>query len=478
MRKTKIICTLGPSSTSEEVLRNLMLKGMNIVRLNFSHGTYEEHKAKVDMVKRLREELNLTIALLLDTKGPELRTGIFTDGFCRLKEEQVFTFVMEDIEGDNNRCSVTYKNLYKDVAHGSVILVNDGLIEMEVLRVDGTNVVCRVKNAGIIGSQKGMHIPGAALNLPSISPKEEQDVLFAINNGFDFIAVSFVRNANDVEQIRNILNANGGKEIQIVAKIENREGIDNADEIIRVSDGMMVARGDLGVDIFPEEVPTVQKMLIKKCNQAGKPVITATQMLESMVMNPRPTRAEASDVANAIYDGTSAVMLSGETAAGKYPLESLEMMVRIIERTEQGLAYENRFKTKTFDIRGSVTNAISHATCTTAHDLDVAAIISITKSGHTARMVSKFMPACPIIAVTHSERIRRQLALWWGVYPFVIKTEYSTDELFKQAVKKAIDTGMVKKDDLVVLTAGVPAGVSGTTNIMKVEVVGDESNEG
>lgn len=472
MRKTKIICTLGPSSDKEEVIRDMMLKGMNVVRLNFSHGTYEEHKIKVDMVKKLRQELNLPIALLLDTKGPEIRTGIFANGFVELKEDQVFTFVREDIEGDNQKCSVTYKDLYQDVTPGNVVLVNDGLIEMLVEAVEGTNIVCRVKNSGIIGSHKGMHVRGASLKLPSVTPKEIQDVQFAIKNDFDFIALSFVRSKEDVLQIRSILNADGGNDIQVIAKIESREGIENADEIIEISDGIMVARGDLGVDISPEEVPTVQKMLIARCNMAGKPVITATQMLESMVHNPRPTRAEASDVANAIYDGTSAVMLSGETAAGKYPIESLEMMVRIIEKTEQGIDYEERFASKRFDIPVNITNAISHATCTTAHDLDAVAIISITKSGHTARMVSKFKPAYPIIAVTTSERIRRQLALWWGIYPFVIERQTNTDELFRQAVDKAIETGMVKKGDIVVLTAGVPAGVSGTTNIMKVEVAG------
>lgn len=476
MRKTKVICTIGPSSSSEKVLKKLILKGMNVVRLNFSHGTYQDHRTKVEVVKKLREELNLPVALLMDTKGPEIRTGSFTNGSVELKDNQTFTFVIEDIKGDDEKCSITYKELWRDVVPGSKVLVNDGLVEMEVQSVNGTDIVCKVKNSGVIGSHKGMHVPGVPLRLPSVTPKEEQDIKFAIENDFDFIAISFVRNSDDVEQIKKILNSNGGSDIQIVAKIENREGVDNADQIIQASDGIMVARGDLGVDIPPEEVPIVQKMLIRKANKAGKPVITATQMLESMVHNPRPTRAEASDVANAIYDGTSAVMLSGETAAGEYPVESVEMMIRIIEKTEKSIDYEKRFASYRFDMPVNVTNAISHATCMTAHDLDAAAIISITKSGHTAKMVSKFKPAYPIIAVTPSNKIRRQLALWWGIYPFVVPTENDTDKLFSQAVAKAVDTGMVKKDDIVVLTAGVPAGVSGTTNIMKVEVIGDETN--
>ncbi len=476
MRKTKIISTIGPASGTEDILRKLMLKGMNVVRLNFSHGTYEGHKKTVDMVKKLREELGLPVALLLDTKGPEIRTGVFTNGFVKLKENQVYTFVTEDIDGDDERCSITYKELYKDVVPGSIVLVNDGLVEMKVEEIKGTDIVCRVKNSGVIGSHKGMHVRGISLRLPSVTPKEEQDILFAIKNDFDFLAVSFVRSAKDVQEVRSILEANGGSDILIISKIENREGVQNADEIIGASDGIMVARGDLGVDISPEEVPAVQKTLIKKCSRAGKPVITATQMLESMVHNPRPTRAEASDVANAIHDGTSAVMLSGETAAGKYPVESVEMMVRIIDKTEQSIDYEERFASWKFDIEINVTNAISHATCTTAHDLDAAAIISITKSGHTAKMVSKFKPAYPVVAVTPSEKVRRHLALWWGIYPFVIDYQNNTDALFSQAVSKALETGMVKKGELVVLTAGVPAGVSGKTNIMKVEIIGDDMN--
>lgn len=476
LRKTKIICTLGPASGTKEVVKELMLNGMNVVRLNFSHGTYDEHRAKIEIVKSVREELKLPVALLLDTKGPEIRTGKFKNDSVLLKQGQRFTFLMEDIEGDEKSCSVSYKDLYKDVSVGNSILLNDGLVEMIVEQIEGTNVVCTVKNAGVIGNHKGMHIPSGALNMPSITEKDKKDILFAIENGFDFVALSFVRNYNDVKQVRDILDSNGGNEIHLISKIENQEGVDNIDEIITITDGVMVARGDLGVDIQPEEVPQVQKLLIKKCNKAGKPVIIATQMLESMVNNPRPTRAEASDVANAIYDGASAVMLSGETAAGKYPIESVSMMARIAEKTEQDIDYSERLAKKQFDLPANITNAISHATCTTARDLEAAAIITITQSGLTARMVSKFRPGSLIIGITNSEIRCRQLALSWGVYPFLIGTEKSTDRLFSEAINKSIKTGMIKKGDLVVLTAGVPAGISGRTNIMKVEVVGEDNN--
>jgi pyruvate kinase len=477
MRKTKVVCTLGPASSEEDILKKMMISGMNIVRLNFSHGTYEEHRANVEKVMKLREQLDLPVALLLDTKGPEIRTGKFENDFAELEEKQIFTFVVEDIKGDSTRCTTSFKNLYKDAVPGNVILVNDGLVEMDIEEIRGTNVVCRVKNSGLIGSYKGMHVRGASLSLPSVTEKDIQDIKFGIENGFDFIAVSFVRNSSDVESIRKILKENGGQDILLISKIECREAVDDVDKIIEVSDGIMVARGDLGVDIPPEEVPSVQKMLISKCIKAGKPVITATQMLESMVNNPRPTRAEASDVANAIYDGTSAVMLSGETAAGKYPIESLQMMVRIIDKTEEGIDYIKRFTLRKYEQNVNITNAISHATCTTAHDLNASAIISITTSGHTARQVSKFKPTSPIIAVTTSKRIRRQLSLWWGINSYVIPIENNTDKLFSLSVDKAISTGMIKKGDIVVITAGVPVGVKGTTNIMKVEIVGEDKNE-
>lgn len=477
MRRTKIICTLGPSSGTENVIKNLMLKGMNIARFNFSHGTHDEHKTKADIVKKIRKKFDLPVALLLDTKGPEVRTGIFANGSEKLKEGQNFRFVSEEIQGGSERCSVSYKELYKDVELGTVILVNDGAVEMEVRAIEGTDVICEVKNSGVIGSRKGMHICGTSLRLPAVTEKDRQDIIFGIENDFDFIAASFVRKADDIKEIKDVLAQNGGSDIQVIAKIENKEGLENIDEIIEVSDGIMVARGDLGLDILPEEVPPAQKKLIRKCVESGKPVITATQMLESMVLNPRPTRAEASDVANAIYDGTSAVMLSGETAAGKYPVESIEMMVRIIEKAEENTDYKRRFYTKRFSLAPTITNAISHATCTAAHELEASAIISITKSGHTAKMVSKFKPACPIIGITPSQKMRRQLALSWGVYPFIISREKNTDKLFSKAVSKSLETGIIKKGDLVVLTAGVPTWVSGTTNIMKVEIAGDDEGE-
>jgi len=473
MRRTKIICTLGPSSSSEEIIKEMMLKGMNIARLNFSHGSHEEQKIKVDMVKKIREELDLPVALLLDTKGPEIRTGLFKNEFENLTEGQKYRIVVEDVEGDIEKCNISYKELYKDVIPGSKILISDGAIGMEVLSVEGTDVICKVSNSGKIGSQKNVHVSGFSVGLPAVTENDIDDIIFGIQNEFDFIAASFTRRADDVKQIRAVLEANGGKNIQIIAKIENREGLDNLEEILDVVDGVMIARGDLGLDISPEEVPPAQKKIIRKCVEAGKPVITATQMLESMIGNPRPTRAEASDVANAIYDSTSAVMLSGETAAGKYPIESLEMMGRIVEKAEASTDYKRRFYTRRFSGDTSITNAISHATCATSHELEAAAIIPITKSGSTARMVSKFKPTCLIIGITHSQRVRRQLSLSWGVQPFTIGAVENTDELFSKAVERVLETGLIKKGDIVVLTAGVPTWIAGTTNIMKVEAAGE-----
>jgi pyruvate kinase len=475
MIKTKIICTLGPSTDDEDILRKMMAN-MNVARFNFSHGTYEQHKKRVDAVKRNREELGLPIALLLDTKGPEIRTGNFKNKSVELIQGQKFTFFMDEIEGDQEKCSVSYKTLYQEVECGDSILVNDGLIEMVVENVIDQQINCIVKNSGVIGNYKGMHVPRALLKMPAITEKEQNDVRFAIENDFDFIAQSFVRNADDVEQMKRTIAENGGKDIHIIAKIESKEGVENIDEIIQVADAIMVARGDLGVDLQPEEVPKIQKMLIKKCNIAGKPVIIATQMLESMVNNPRPTRAEVSDVANAIYDSASCIMLSGETAAGKYPLESLEMMVRVVKETEKGIDYIERFNKKVYDLPINMTNVISHATCTSAHNLGAKAIISITQSGNTARMVSKFRPSSYIIGVTNSKKVQRQLTLGWGIYPFVIQTENNTDKLFSSAVEKALETGLVNAGDIVILTGGVPVRITGRTNIMKVEVVGEHTH--
>lgn len=472
MRKTKIICTLGPAVDNEEILRKLMIKGMDVARINFSHGTYEEHKTRIDLFNKVRGELRLPIPLLLDTKGPEIRTGKFATGEVQLNEGDSFILVNEDIVGDNTKCTVTYKELYKDIRKGGRILINDGLVELEVTYIKGRDIYCTVLNGGAIGNNKGINVPDVEIHLPSITEKDIDDIIFGIENGFDFIAASFVRKAGDVIEIKKVLEKHGGNSIKVIAKIENREGIQNFDEIIKVADGIMVARGDLGVEIPVEEVPVVQKQLIEKCYINGKPVITATQMLDSMIRNPRPTRAEASDVANAIYDGTSVIMLSGETAAGKYPVETLEMMCKIAEKAEDSRDYWKRFSTMQYNIMSSVTNAISHATCTTALDLRASAIITVTQTGHTARMISRFRPACPIIATTTDPRVHRQLMLSWGVIPFLVKEADSTDEMFDMGVEKALESGLVKNGELVVITAGVPIGISGTTNILKVHIVG------
>ncbi|HEX2927817.1 MAG TPA: pyruvate kinase [Ruminiclostridium sp.] len=472
MRRTKIICTLGPASDDEEILRNMMLGGMNLARINFSHGTHEQHKKRVDLFKKIREELNLPIPLLLDTKGPEIRTGNFKNGQVTLNENDEFVLVNKDALGDETKCTITYKELYKDVSKGSKILINDGLVELEVTDIRDKDIYCRVLNGGALGDHKGINVPGAAINLPALTKQDIDDIKFGIENDFDIIAASFVRKASDVVEIRKILEKNGGKEILIVSKIENREGIKNFNDILKVSDGIMVARGDLGVEIPVEEVPIVQKNIIEKCYQNGKPVITATQMLDSMIRNPRPTRAEASDVANAIFDGTSGVMLSGETASGKYPLETLQMMSKIAEKAENATDYWKRFTTTHTELNTSVTNAISHATCTTALDLKAAAIITVTQSGHTARMIARFRPACPIIATTVNPKVQRQLNLSWGVLPYLVGTASTTDEMFDMGVEKALESGLVKNGDLAVITAGMPAGISGTTNTLKVHIVG------
>ena len=471
MRKTKIVCTLGPAVDNEAMLKNLMLKGMNVARINFSHGSHEEHKKRVDLFKKVRDNLKLPIPLLLDTKGPEIRIGKFENKEVILKEGEDFTLVNEDMLGDQTKATVTYKDLYNDVKRGSSILINDGLVELEVLEIIDKDIRCRIINGGAIGNNKGVNIPGATINLPSMTGKDIEDIKFGVENDFDFIAASFVRKAQDVIEIKKVLEKNNGGDIKVIAKIENREGIDNIDEIIKVSDGIMVARGDLGVEIPVEEVPIVQKLLIEKCYLAGKPVITATQMLDSMIRNPRPTRAETSDIANAIYDGTSAIMLSGETAVGKYPLESVITMARIASKAENSIDYWNSFS-RHHTMATNVTDAIGHATCTTAQDLKAAAIITVTHSGKTAKMISRFRPECPIIATTIYEKVQRQLNLSWGVIPYKVENANSTDELFDTGVDKALESGMVKFGDLVVITAGVPIGISGTTNILKVHIVG------
>ena len=473
MRKTKIICTLGPAVDDEELLKEMMLNGMNGARMNFSHGCHEEHKKRVDRFKKVRKSLKLPIPLLLDTKGPEIRTGKFLDGEITLKTGDRFILTNENIIGDQAKSSVTYKDLYKDVKKNGRILLNDGLVEVAVENIKGSDIHCLVLNGGIIRDNQGINVPDADINLPSLMPQDIQDIIFGIENDFDFIAASFVRKPSDVTNIRKVLEKHGGTDLKIIAKIENRQGLDNFDDILKVADGIMVARGDLGVEIPVEEVPIVQKELIEKCYRCGKPVITATQMLDSMIRNPRPNRAEASDIANAIYDRTSAIMLSGETAIGNYPLESLIVMGKIAETAEKAMNYWEAFSRTTYDLMGSVTDAISHATCTTAMDLNVAAIVAVTQSGHTAKMISRFRPACIIIATTTVEKVQRQLSISWGVLPFLVDEAFTTDTLFEIGEQKALESGYVQCGDLVVITAGVPIGISGTTNTMKVNIVGN-----
>lgn len=471
IRKTKIVCTMGPNLFEKHLIAPLMKAGMNVARFNFSHGTYETHQHYYDEVCRIRDELGLPVATMLDTKGPEIRVRSFKNGRVTLQNGQLFTLTTDEVEGDEERVSITYKELPQDIAVGSSILIDDGLIGMQVERIDGADIVCRVLNGGMVSNNKGVNIPNAHLSMPFISEKDHQDILFAIKNGYDFIAASFTRCADDIMQIRHILQENNCHTINIIAKIENMEGVENIDEILRVVDGVMVARGDLGVEVPLEDVPSLQKKLIQRGIAAGKPVITATQMLDSMIKNPRPTRAEATDVANAIYDGTSAIMLSGESAVGAYPVEAVETMVRIALRAEADMDYIRRFSRDT-SASTDVTNAISHATVTSAHDLNASAIITVTKSGSTARILSRYRPACVIVGCTTEKHVWRQLALSWGTVPLMIAEESNTDDLFEHAVDAAVQNGLVHDGELVVLTAGVPLGISGTTNLMKVHVVG------
>ena len=477
IKRTKIVCTLGPASQSEEVLRELILNGLNVCRFNFSHGSHEEHKGRIDMVKKVREELNRPIAILLDTKGPEIRTGNFADPEVLLEEGSEFTITMDEVVGTKEICTVSYKGLADDVKEGDSILIDDGLVGLRVKSVENGNIKCIVENSGIVKNHKGVNVPGVKINLPAITPKDISDIEFGIEEGIDMIAASFVRKASDVLAIREILEKNNAGDVLILSKIENQEGVENIDEILQVSDGIMVARGDLGVEIPTEEIPIVQKMIIKKCNELAKPVITATQMLDSMIRNPRPTRAEVTDVANAIYDGTDAIMLSGETAAGKYPVEAVKVMASIAKRIEQTLDYDRMLKEKGSK-NVTVTDAISHATCTTAVDLNASAIITSTSSGYTAKMVSKFRPQAPIIAATSNEAVMRRLALTWGVCPIKSALAGNTDEVIEKSIEASIENGYVKNGELVVITAGVPVGVSGTTNLIKVHVISEVLGNG
>ena len=481
-RKTKIVCTLGPATDKEGVLKRLIEEGMNVARFNFSHGDHEEQLGRLQMLQKLRKELKRPVAALLDTKGPEIRLKDFTDGKVELKDGQTFTLTTDEIMGDATRVSITYKNLPEDVKPGDCILIDDGLIGMEVKEIKVTpgakadkdgkkpkDIICQVLNGGMISNRKGVNVPNVELSMPYISEKDYGDIVFAVEHDYDFIAASFVRTADDVLAIRKILAEKGGEDINIIAKIENMQGVQNIDDIIRVSDGIMVARGDMGVEIPLEDVPVIQKMIIKKVYDAGKKVITATQMLDSMMKHPRPTRAEATDVANAIYDGTSAIMLSGETAAGKYPVEALKTMVEIAQYTEQDIDYEKRFRSMEKNSNPDVTDAISHATCMTAIDIEAPVIITVTKSGRTARMISKYRPDCPIIGCTPALRSYYQMSLSWGVHPVLIAEATDTEELFLHAMYQTKKKGYIKKDDFAVITAGVPVGISGATNLVRVE---------
>ncbi|MGL4362883.1 MAG: pyruvate kinase [Cellulosilyticaceae bacterium] len=473
MRKTKIVCTLGPATEDDLVLRALMEHGMNVARFNFSHGDHVSHKKTYDRIVKMREELNLPVATLLDTRGPEIRVGKFKEGKVELVKGNKIVLTTRDVEGTSKLAHVNYKNFAKDVHKGSAILLDDGLIELVVDEIVDTEITCTIKNSGMISNNKGVNLPDAKLSMPFISQKDREDIIFGIKTGYDFIAASFTRTAEDILEIRKILKEYDCHTVHIIAKIENREGVENIDEIIRVADGIMVARGDMGVEIPLEEVPALQKKIIKKTVAAGKQVITATQMLDSMMKNPRPTRAETNDVANAIYDGTSAIMLSGETAAGAYPIEAIKIMARIANQTEADIDYKRRLKNRRDEKFTSVTNSISYSTCTASDDLSAAAIITVTKSGRTANMISKFRPTAPIISCTTSENSYRHLALVWGVYPVMMEIKEQGEDIFEAAKTVAEETGIVRNGDLVVLTGGFPLGVSGTTNMMKVDVVGN-----
>ena len=472
MRKTKIICTLGPSTDKEGVLRDLIANGMNVARFNFSHGSHEEHLGRLEKLKALREELGKPVAALLDTKGPEIRLKDFKNGVENLVAGQTFTLTTRDVEGTNEICSITYKDLPMDVEPNGTIMLDDGLIKLQIQTVNDTDIVCTVLNSGKIKNKKGVNVPSVHLSMPYMSQRDKDDIIFGIQQGYDFIAASFVRTAQDVYEIRNLLNQYDSN-IRIIAKIENREGVNNIDSILAAADAVMVARGDLGVEIDFTELPGIQKTIIERSFSFGKPIVTATQMLDSMMVNPRPTRAEISDVANAIYDGTSAIMLSGETAAGAYPVEALKTMSAIAERTEQ----------EGFHLRGrtmdsnpgkiSVSDATAHAACLTARDVNAAAIVTVSESGTTARLLSKYRPQQPIIACVMREQVQRQLSLSWGITPLMMSLAHSTDELIEMSTALAKENGYLHNGELAVVTAGVPVGVSGTTNMIKIHMVGN-----
>ena len=471
MRKTKIVCTLGPSTDQPGILRQLLENGMNVARFNFSHGDYAEHKGRLDQLRALSKELDVSIPAMLDTKGPEIRLGEFENGKEQLTAGQKFILTSRTVKGTKEISSITYKDLPHDVSVGGRIMLDDGLISLRIESITDTDIVCTVENDGVIKTKKGVNVPGVHLSMPYMSQRDRDDILFGIEQGYDLISASFTRSAQDIMDIRHLLDEHNAN-IRIIAKIENQEGIDNIDEILSVADGIMVARGDMGVEIPFEKIPAIQKMIIEKVYKAGKIVVTATQMLESMIENPRPTRAEITDIANAIYDGTSAIMLSGESAVGKHPVEAVQAMTRIAQTTEADIDYKKRFdhfyqKTENRDI----TAAISHATVTTAHDLNAAAIVTVTKSGTTARMISKFRPYTQIVGATTSDKVYRQLVLSWGVFPVKCDEKKNTDALFDHAVEVSKKANVLKRGDIAVITAGIPLGISGTTNMLKVQVV-------
>ena len=472
MRKTKIICTLGPSTDKDGVLRELVASGMNVARFNFSHGSHEEHKGRLDNLKAIRAELGKPVAALLDTKGPEIRLKEFKNGVEMLEAGQTFTLTTREVEGTKEICSITYKDLPQDVHEGGTIMLDDGLIKLRVTNVTDTDITCEVLNSGKIKTKKGVNVPGVHLSMPYLSQRDRDDIIFGVQQGFDFIAASFVRTAQDVYDIRNLLNEYDSN-IRIIAKIENREGVNNIDSILAAADAVMVARGDLGVEIDFTELPGIQKSVIDRSFSFGKPIVTATQMLDSMMVNPRPTRAEISDVANAIYDGTSAIMLSGETAAGAYPVEALKTMSAIAERTENEVHYRDNRLVDASNGQISVSDATAHAACLTAKDVNASAIVTVSESGNTARLLSKYRPAQPIIACVMNEQVQRQLAISWGITPLMMALAHSTDELIEMSTNLAKENGYLHDGELAVVTAGVPVGVSGTTNMIKIHMIGN-----
>ena len=475
MRRTKIICTLGPAVDSEDMIRTLIRTGMDAARFNFSHGSHPEHLARLNMLKAVRDAMGRPVATILDTKGPEIRIKSFETKTITLEPGDPFTLTTEDVTGNQGWVSVTYPQLHEELQPGQEILIDDGLVAIRVERIEGTNIVCTVENGGTLSANKSINIPGVHIQLPALTEKDIDDIRFGVENDFDFIAASFVRRAADVEAVRAVLHDCGGDDVKIIAKIENQEGVDNLDEILEAADGIMVARGDLGVEIPAARVPILQKQMIRKGLQQGKPVITATQMLDSMMRNPRPTRAEVSDVANAVYDGTGSVMLSGETAGGKYPVEALTAMVGIVTETESAIDYWKQFQKQRVLPASNINDAITHTCCLTAKDLNAKAILTATSSGRSARMICRFRPACPIAALTMHEKVRRQLNISWGVTPYLTGEVNSTDRIFSLSAEVALKERLVENGDTVVITAGVPLGKSGSTNLIKAQVIDEEA---